>query len=307
MKNPYETLGVAKGADDATIKAAYRKLARANHPDVAPDDAAAEERFKAASQAYAILSDSEKRAEYDEFGDVALDAGFDAAAARSARDSFRGFRGPHAGPGFDLDDLFANVFGGAPHGARPRMRRGPDLSARVTLDFLTATRGGIHSLELLRPLANGDTKPSRVQVRIPPGVRNGGRIRLAGKGGESPNGPAGDLLLDVQVAPHPFFTRDGRNLQIELPLTVPEAVNGGKVQVPTLEGQATVTIPEGTQGGSKLRLRGKGVPAHGKHAAGDLIATIRIRVPKPESETPPGWLAAWPDEANPRADWGFDD
>jgi len=291
-KNPYEILGVAPNADADTLRKAYRKLARLYHPDVNPDDTAAEERFKEISQAYSVLSDAEKRSHYDEFGEAALDGGFDPAAARRAREAYgaqfgRGSRagGAHDFAGEfsfgDLDDLLGGAFGrGGRSTRRRRPARGPDLNASISLDFLDAARGGEQRVSIARPTADGTAVQERLTVRIPPGVADGGRIRLAGKGGAIEGVPPGDLYLDVRVRPHPIFRREGRDLHLELPVNFREATLGAKIEIPTLDGRATVTIPPGTRGGSKLRLRGKGIPATRGGSTGDLIATVQIEVPR---------------------------
>jgi DnaJ-class molecular chaperone len=290
----YAALGAARGADPKEIRKAYRKLARRHHPDVNPGDAAAEERFKEISRAYAVLSDPEKRRNYDEFGEISLDSGFDAQAARRAKESFGARFGGAGAGGFggrfaedfsfgDLDDIFGRIFtrreGG---GARTaRTRRGPDLETEIELDFLEAARGGEHRISLGRPAADGSVKQERLAIRIPAGVADGGRIRLAGKGGESRSGgPPGDLHLNVRVRPHPVLRREGRDLHVEVPIGVSEAVLGASIEVPTLEGRVSVTVPEGTDSGRKLRLRGKGIPDPKGAPAGDLFVTVQIRVPR---------------------------
>jgi curved DNA-binding protein len=287
----YATLGVARDADDETIRKAYRQLARRHHPDVNPDDPKAEERFKEISQAYAVLSDAEKRRAYDEFGEVALEGGFDAEAARRSREAF-GARFGRGGGGFsgfggesfgfgNLDDLMAEFMGQRGGGGMPRRRRGADLEAELELDFAEAARGGEHRLTISRPTAEGGVRRETVAVRIPPGVANGGRIRLRGKGAESPGGaPAGDLIAKIRVRPHPIFRRKGRDLYLDLPISVGEATLGARIEVPTLDGLVTVTIPPGTDSGSKLRLGGKGVPHPKGGAPGDLYAVVQIRVPR---------------------------
>lgn len=295
----YEVLGVARDADADAIRKAYRKLARKLHPDVNPGDAAAEERFKEVSEAYSVLSDPEKRGNYDEFGDVSLEGGFDAEAARKARDAFgRRFGGPGAGPsgasfGFeagpgaqfefgDLDELLGRVYGArGRRGGGLQGLRGADLEAVLELDFLEAARGGEKRLQLQVPDEQGVPRPQTVTVRIPPGVADGGRIRLRGKGGPGMGGgPPGDLFATIRVRPHPVLRREGRDLHVEVPITVTEAVRGAKVEVPTLDGRATVTVPAGTDGGRRLRLRGKGVPDPAGGPPGDLYVTLRIRVPR---------------------------
>jgi len=288
-KNLYEILGVVRDADADTLRKSYRKLARQYHPDVNPGDTAAEERFKEISQAYSVLSDPERRSHYDEFGEVALEGGFDADAARRARESFgarfgKGGGGSfeHAGGDFsfsNLDDLLGGTFAGFGRESA-RRSRGHDLHASITLDFLDSVRGGEQRVTLARPGADGGSTQETLSVRTPPGVRDGGRIRLAGKGGTVPKGPPGDLYLDVHVRPHPVFRRDDRNILIDVPISFREAALGAKIEIPTLDGRATVTVPPGTQGGGKLRLRGKGVPGPRGGTPGDLIVTVQIQVPR---------------------------
>ncbi len=293
----YEVLGVARDADADALRTAYRKLARQYHPDVNPGDSAAEERFKQVSETYAVLSDPEKRRNYDEFGHVSLESGFDADAARKAREAFgaRFGAGGGAAPGgfpgeefefHDVDDLLGRLFGQGPGRegpagergrARPFPMRGPDLEAGLELDFFEAARGGEKRLVLPSPTGGTQT----VTVRIPPGVADGGRIRIPGKGAPgSGGGPPGDLWATLRVRPHPVFRREGRDLLLDLPVTVSEATRGAKVEIPTLEGRATVTVPAGTDGGRKLRLAGKGIAHPAGGAPGDLYAVVRIVVPR---------------------------
>jgi curved DNA-binding protein len=279
----YETLGVARDVDADALRKAYRKLAKKFHPDANPGNKSAEERFKLISRAYDVLSDPEKRAAYDEFGDVALQAGFDPAAARRAQADFgQAFRGTH-GPGFEfggaggMEELLGRMFGGAGgRGGFARGMRGPDVEAELELEFLEAVQGGEKKLSLAH--AGGH---ETVTVRIPPGVADGGRIRLAGKGGAGVGGGArGDLFATIRVRPHPVFRLDGRDVLVDVPIAVSEAIRGAQIEVPTLAGRATVAIPPGTDSGRKLRLRGKGVPDPGGGAPGDLYVVVQIRVPK---------------------------
>jgi len=290
--NPYEVLGVARDASDDEIKKIYRRLARESHPDLNPGDAKAEARFKQVSVAYDVLSDPEKRRQFDEFGEISLEAGFDAERARAARDRFSSRFGqpdPEAfGEGYafgGIEDLLRG-FGarggarGPQGGARFRMD-GPDVEAAMALDFMLAVKGGERRLSIARPRADGGRIEEEITVRIPPGVTDGGRLRIPGKGGEGLNGgEPGDLWIQVQVEPHPIFHREGADLEFELPITLAEAVSGARVEVPTLDGRATLTVPPGTSSGSRLRLRGQGVPATRANAAGDLYARIKIVVPK---------------------------
>jgi DnaJ-class molecular chaperone len=282
----YDVLGVARGADDDAIKKAYRALARKHHPDVNPGDKKAEDRFKEVSEAYAVLSDPEKRKAYDEFGEISLEAGFDAEAARNAQ-RFGGFR-PGAGGfttegfEFDLEDLLGGMLGGRGRARAPRSAawRGDDLEVVLELDFLEAALGATKQMSVARPNAEGKPEIQRVAVRIPPGVDEGGRIRVPGKGAEGGGGgPAGDLYARIQVRPHPWFRREGRDVLLDLPVTMGEAALGAKIEIPTLEGKATLSVPAGSDSGRKLRLRGKGIADPKTGARGNLIATVQIRVP----------------------------
>ncbi len=291
--NPYEVLGVPSDASTEDIKKAYRKLARETHPDLNPGDAVAEERFKQISVAHEVLSDEQRRADYDEFGEIALQAGFDADRARAEREAFSArFGSPDSGAGAfgegfafgGLDDLFRRFGGGFGEPGTIRMP-GTDLESSMTLGFVEAIRGGERRLTLARPGPDGSVTQQTVTVRIPPGVTDGGRLRIPGKGGLGlGGGPPGDLWIQVRVEPHPVFRRDGRNLEFDLPITLAEAVTGAKIEIPTLEGRATLTIPPGTSSHTRLRLRGQGVPAAAGAAAGDLLARIQIVVPRPASD-----------------------
>ncbi len=293
--DPYEALGVARDVAAEGLRKAYRKLARQYHPDVNPGDAKAEERFKQVSEAYAVLSSEEKRRNYDEFGELSLEGGFDADAARRSREAFGARFGGGAAPfGFeadgerfefgDLDELLGRAFRGG--GRRGGRTRGPDLHAALELEFLEAALGCEKKVTLTSADASGAARNETLSVRVPPGVADGGRLRLAGKGGAGVGGgPAGDLYAEIRVRPHSVFRRDGRDVHLDLPLSVAEAVRGAKVEVPTLVGRATLSVPAGTDSGRKLRLKGKGIPAGGGAAAGDLYVSVQIRVPRGASES----------------------
>jgi curved DNA-binding protein len=288
----YKILGVSRDTSSEEIKKAYRSLAKELHPDRNPDDSEAEERFKEVSSAYGVLSDPEKRKLYDEFGEMGLRDGFDADAYRAATQGVGGFGGvdfgeifgqaaqSRGGGGafeFNLEDLFGGrgVPGGAAYVRAPR--RGADLRSEVTVEFRDALLGCTKELSL-RSSEGGRS----IKVRIPPGVRDGGKIRLRGQGGKgTEGGPDGDLVLHVHVRSHPYFSMSGKDLLVRVPVTPLEAYQGAKVSVPTPDGSVQLSIPAGSQSGAKLRLRGKGVQAKGKgKPRGDLIAQLEVRLPE---------------------------
>jgi DnaJ-class molecular chaperone len=279
MRDPYEVLGVPKTADEKEIKKAYRKLARTHHPDLRPGDKAAEERFKEVASAYDLLSDPEKKGAYDR-GEI--DA---SGAPRAERRFYRDYA--EAGPGgaryadpdeffYDLGgggaDIFANLFRGARREARKM--RGADLQQRVEVDFLDAVNGA--QREFLLP----DSR--RLKVTIPPGTTDGQTLRLKGQGAPSPGGgPSGDLLLEIKVRPHPQFTRKDNDIYAELPITLGEAVLGGRIDVPTVDGTVSMTVPKGSNTGTRLRVRGKGAPPPGGGPRGDHYVTLKVVLPDP--------------------------
>jgi len=273
----YEVLGVSRSASQDEIRKAYKKLARMFHPDVKPADPDAEKKFSDITEAYDVLSDAEKRKNYDQFGHAARGAG---------GNPFQGFGGAGGGGGggsFDLDDILGGMFGGGnPFGgggrrAHPRAQRGQDAKAEITVPFTVAVEGGEHSVTL----QNG-TKSERLTVKIPAGIEEGQSIRLAGQGNPGMGGgPTGDLIVTVHIAPHPWFRRDGQNIQVDVPVSPSEAALGAKIEVPTLsEGTVVLTVPPGTSSGAKLRLRGKGVRNHKTGDRGDQFVLLKIAVPK---------------------------
>ena len=290
----YQILGVARDVDADALRTAYRKLARQYHPDVNPGDKTAEDRFKEISRAYDVLSDPEKRRNYDEFGEVSLEGGFDAKRAREAKERFEARFGrggepgdftPPGAEGFhfdDLDDLFGRFAGGRGGRGEASFRmRGPDVEGSLELDLLDALRGGPHTLTLSREGPDGDMKSETITVRIPAGARDGGRIRIPGRGAPGfGGGPPGDLWVRLRVRPHPVFTREGDDLHMRVPISVREALLGAKIEVPLPEGRATVSVPAGSDSGRKLRLRGKGARDPETGQAGDLYVTVEIRVPR---------------------------
>src|SRR5690554_3504635 len=282
----YKRLNISRDASESDIKKAYRQLARELHPDRNPGDPAAEERFKAVTEAYETLSDPEKRKLYDQFGPDAARAGFDPNAY--ARQSYRG------GPTIDFEEIFGganpfggrggpgvggfdfrDIFGGA---ARARARRGNDLESQLALDFVEAVKGAekrINLPHLGKPLT----------VRIPAGARDGSRIRLRGQGERVPGGESGDLFLNLQVRPHPYlFWEEGDEaLHLRLPIRANEAYEGATIDVPTPAGEVALKIPQSAKTGDKLRLRGKGVQNRSGKAS-DLIVHLEIVLPTERSE-----------------------
>jgi curved DNA-binding protein len=300
----YKILGVSRSATAKEIRTAYRNLARKYHPDRNPGNKEAEEKFKDASYASEVLLNEEKRKLYDEFGEIGLREGFNADAYRQyarygqgggaagagnaggagfggggfsgggfggLEDLFEQIAGRRGGASWSgsLEDLFSGAGGGAAAGSKTRERaKRPDVTAEVTIPFADAVRGAERELSFQ---FQGEA-PRTIKVRIPAGVRDGGRIRLREQG---PNGA--DLVLDVHVQEHPFFRREGNDLLLDLPVTVGEAYRGARVQVPTPEGPVTLRVPPRVRGGAKLRLRGRGVRMGSE--VGDLIVQVQIVLP----------------------------
>src|SRR5215831_20563688 len=302
MRDPYEVLGVKKNADAAAIKSAFRKLAKKLHPDANKNDPKAAQRFAEINSAYEILGEEDKRKAYDR-GEIDAEG----------KPKFRGFegfgpgsdfgRGARGGPDFSFeqfsfgpegarrsggqaggfsgfDDLLSGVFGGFANAPRGRGRgragfapedlepSGHDVTAEVMISLTEAAKGATRRVQL--------PTGKEVDVKIPAGLGEGKQIRLKGQGLPGPGG-AGDVLITVNVAPHPYFVRDGDNLRVDVPITLYEAVLGGKVRVPTLGGAVELNLPAATSSGRTFRIAGKGMPAKGK--AGDLYATVRIALP----------------------------
>jgi DnaJ-class molecular chaperone len=297
----YEILGVPRTASADDIKKAHRKLVRKYHPDVNKGNAASTEQFKEVQEAYDVLSDPPKRKNYDQFGHAGVGAGgqpggggedpFD--AFRRAQQQYGGRRGQsyRAGPNVtvedfegeagDFGDIFEQLFGagGRAGGAGPRMRRpapppqrGADVEHAVTLSFEQAARGTNLPLQI-----NREGKLETIDVKIPAGVKDGSRVRIRGKGQQS-NGEPGDLFIVTRVTPHPFFRREGNDILLDVPISMYEAMLGTKVEVPTLDGPVTLTIPPGTGSHAKLRIKGRGI-LRGEER-GDQFVITKVIVPK---------------------------
>ena len=292
-KDLYLILGVKKSDDAAAVKKQYRKLARELHPDKTKGDKKLEEKFKSVSEAYEVLSDDKKRAEYDEL-----------------REAFKGGRIPQGGPNFgggfqgaDFSDLFGgggsqDIFGtifGAGHGPR----RGQDLAATTTISF----RDSIFGTELDLKLAPQGGKANSVTTRIPGGINDGAKIKLKGRGGNGPAGP-GDLFVTVNVVKHPVFSRNELNLLMSLPVTFTEAALGADIKVPTIDGdEVTVRIAPGTPSGRTLRIKSRGVKT--ARGTGDLLITVEVQVPQRVDGKAKEALEAFAkatEEFNPRID-----
>ncbi|MDT8442341.1 MAG: J domain-containing protein [Desulfuromonadales bacterium] len=278
-KDYYAVLGVDKSASAEQIKKAYRKLAVKYHPDKNPGDQQAEERFKEITEAYAVLSDPEKKRQYDQFGDSGFHQRF------SQEDIFRNFDFGNIFSEFGFggrEDVFSHLFGGAGAGRgfpggrpAPRVVKGPDYLMRLTIPFRQAVLGAERRVDLER-----DGKTEQIQVRIPSGVEAGQKLRISGKGGASQSGgPPGDLLLEIGVTADHRFRRDGNDLLVDLTIPFSGACLGTSVEVPTMDEPKRVKVKAGTRSGSKLRLKGYGVPGRAGRAAGDLYAVIEVAVP----------------------------
>jgi DnaJ-class molecular chaperone len=302
MRDPYEVLGVSKNAKPDAIKSAFRKLAKKLHPDANKNDKTAASKFAELNAAYEILGDDGKRKAYDR-GEIDAEGkprfrgfpggGPGAGAGGFGRDGFesfswgqdgfqRGGGGARAGGGFrgfgGIDDILKDMLGGAAGARRTQFEpddfgapaQGRDVTGAVTITLPEAAKGTARRVHL--------PTGKEIEVKIPAGLTDGQTMRLKGQGIPGPGGLAGDALITVTITPHPIFTRDGANLRLELPVTLYEAVLGGKVRVPTLDGAVEIAIAPGTSSGRTLRIKGKGMP--GKDGAGDLYATVRVVLPE---------------------------
>jgi DnaJ-class molecular chaperone len=279
VKDPYQVLGVARSTDADAIKQAYRKLARELHPDINPGNKKAEERFKEISAAWDFLSDADKRAKYDR-GEI------DATGAplrRSARSHGGGGGGFHPGNPFgggNVDDILSELLRRKEKGraqAHPKSSKGTDLRHSLTVTFAEAAAGASKRLTL----GSGRT----MELRIPAGTTDGQTLRLKGQGNPSGmvEGEPGDAYIEIKVAEDAFFTRRELDVLVDLPVSLPEAVLGGKVTVPTIDGRVTLTVPPGSNTGTVLRLKGKGV-AGANGAKGDQLVTLKVVLPENDAE-----------------------
>jgi DnaJ-class molecular chaperone len=309
MRDPYDVLGVSRKATDAEIKKAFRSLAKKHHPDTHANDPKAVKKFQEISGAYELLGDKEKRAQFDR-GEIdangqpkGFDQGFRPGGGFGGFEGMRG-RAGKAGPqgyefqwsggeGVNAEDIFADLFGGGGK-RRAQSRKGADIQLQTTVSLQEAANGGV------RRVIAGDGR--ELEVRIPAGVANGKQIRLRGQGAPGERGgPAGDALIEIAIAPHPYFERDGRDLRLDLPISLKEAIEGAKVQVPTLTGPVSVTVPPHSNSGRVLRLKGKGLPTAGADPPGDLYARLIVTLPETPDPNLDAFARSWDYPYDPRA------
>lgn len=312
MADPYSTLGVARGADEKDIKSAYRKLAKELHPDRNKDNPKAAERFSEVTRAYDLLSDKDKRAQFDRGeidgdGNPAMPFGHSGFGGGGAR-TYAG--GSFGGEEVDLGDIFEGLFGGgrrgrgAPgngfggmgggFGGQRTPPRGANVQYRLRVPFVDAAAGKDQRITL----AGGKT----IDLKLPAGVEDGTQMRLKGKGEQGPGG-AGDAIVTIEVQPHAFFRRDGDDIRLDLPITLDEAVGGAKVKVPTVEGAVMLTIAPGSGSGKVLRLKGKGFTRK-SGGRGDQLVTLEIDLPTDDADLK-SRLEGWSDSRNVRGRLGI--
>nr|WP_086490789.1 DnaJ C-terminal domain-containing protein [Novosphingobium panipatense] len=323
--DPYSTLGVSRTASEKDIKSAYRKLAKELHPDTNKDNPKAAERFSEVTGAYDLLSDKDKRAKFDR-GEIDAEGnpmgfggfgggsgGFGGAGFGGNPGGQRGFGGGFGGnDGIDLEDLFGGIFGGG--GQRGGMGGGfggMGGSAGMGGRSRAAPRGGNVNYRLAVPLTDAaELKPQRItlsdgktiDLKLPNGLEDGTQMRLAGKGEQGPGG-AGDAIVTIQIQPHAFFRQDGDDLRVDLPITLDEALNGGKVKAPTAAGAVILSVPAGSSSGKVLRLKGRGM-VRKDGSRGDLLITLQIVLPESDADLAKR-LEGWKDPRDVRAKLGI--
>jgi len=283
----YKVLDVERTASTEQISKAYRKLARKFHPDLNQEDKNAKKRFQEVQQAYDCLNDPEKRKMYDQFGDNYEQYGKNPFAGGQPRGAPQGGSGFDFGDifgrggagGVDLGDIFGQFAGGQGRTRRATPPRGADISAEIAVPLRTIILGGETRIQL-----DNDGKMDSITVKIPAGIEPGKKVRLRGQGHPSPNGKPGDLILKVNLEPHPYFKIVGNNLELRLPISIPEAVQGARIDVPTPAGTVTLTIPPMSNSGKKLRIKGQGLKGAGD-VAGDMLVELMIRLPEQIPET----------------------
>ncbi|MEJ0062328.1 MAG: DnaJ C-terminal domain-containing protein [Alphaproteobacteria bacterium] len=317
MANPYQILGVTKSATADELKSAYRKLAKKLHPDVNPGRKDIEHKFKEITAAYDLVSDPVKRAKFDrgELDDMGNERG---GFARGGGDPF----GQHGGGGRSYnyssassgntdpfgsfsEDLFADLFGGSKRrgagmgGGAQTKPRGGDATYTLTVGFIESCLGGKQRVTM----ASGKT----IDVNVPPGTENGTKLRLKGLGQPGPGG-AGDAIIDISVTPHPWFTRKDRDINLEAPVSLSEALLGASIKVPTLDGTVAVKVHKGANTGTLLRLKGKGVPAYGGKESGDLYVRLKVVLPDPPDHALADIVEKWSKKHayDPRAKLGWE-
>lgn len=300
MRDPYSVLGVAKSANEGEIKSAYRKLAKKLHPDVNPGNKEVEQRFKEVTAAYDLLSDKEKRGKYDR-GEINADGTprYDSAFHRAYSQpgggggARGGFEYSHGGGGGDFEDIFADLFGRArrggggrrTHSAHSTQVKGNDVQYTVQVSFAEAAKG------IRRRITLYDGKS--LDVTIPPGTEDGQTLRLRGQGMPGLGGGAGDAYVTVHVQQDPIFDRQGHDIHVTVPVTIDEAILGGKIRVPTIDGPVAVSVPPGSNTGSRLRLKGKGVAKPQGAGRGDQIVYLEVVLPEKPDDELRSFLQGW--------------
>ncbi len=307
MADPYSILGVSKGADEKAIKSAYRKLAKELHPDRNQDNPKAAERFAEITHAYDLLSDAQKRGQYDR-GEIdengqprsPFGAGFGGGSPFSGGGARPGQGGFEFGGGIDLGDIFDGLFGGGagacPGGPRPQPGP-PPKGANIAYEHLVSFTDAAKLEPQRITLRDGKT----VEFKLPPGVVSGQQIRIPGKGQAGPGGN-GDAMVTLKLGKHPFYDRDGDNIRLDLPISLKEAIAGAKVKVPTIDGPVMLSVPAGAQSGTTMRIKGRGFAKKGGER-GDQLVTLQIRLPSDLSKLA-ALAEALPDDPSLRAELG---